>query len=419
MSKPLAYPSTPDIWDTALRQFHEVADIVGLGKGLREFLSMPEALHVFSVPVLMDNGVTEVFTGIRSQHSFARGPAKGGLRFHPEASVDEVKALSMWMTWKCAVVNIPFGGAKGGMACDFKNFSKREKERAARSFTRRIVPMIGPDIDIPAPDVNTTPEVMAWIADEYSHYVGHPEPAVVTGKPVDLGGSRGRVAATGRGLAYCVERYYENAGRELRGQTVAVQGFGNVGQWAARLLSEMGARVIAVSDSRGGIVDRKGLDVERAARLKCEGGKLTGGDEITNAELLKLDCDILVPEALECAIDARNAASIGARLIAEGANGPTTPDADNILTERGIGVIPDVLANAGGVTVSYFEWVQNRQRYQWSESKVNGRLRHTMRDSLDEVQKLATEKHVPWRTAAYMLAIKRVARAVEVNHPDF
>jgi glutamate dehydrogenase (NAD(P)+) len=412
---------TPNTWDIALRQFHDVADMVGLTKGLRDFLSMPEAVHIFSVPVLMDNGVTEVFTGIRSQHSFARGPAKGGLRFHPDVSIDEVKALSMWMTWKCAVVNIPFGGAKGGLICDYKNFSKREKERAARSFTRRTVRLIGPDIDIPAPDVNTNAEVMAWIADEYGHFVGHPEPAVVTGKPVDMGGSRGRESATGRGLAHCVERYYENAGRALKGQTVAVQGFGNVGQWAARVLEEMGATLIAVSDSRGGVVNRKGLNGGEACRLKCESGKLQGlpGDVITNVELLALDCDIFVPAALESAIHGGNAMSISARLIAEGANGPTTPDADAILAERGITVIPDVLANAGGVTVSYFEWVQNRQRDQWSESKVNDRLRHTMRDSLDEVQKLAAEKHVTWRTAAYMLAIKRVARAVEVNHPDF
>jgi glutamate dehydrogenase/leucine dehydrogenase len=398
-----------------------VADLLGINKALRDYLSMPEAVHEFSVPVLMDNGKTEVFTGIRSQHSFARGPAKGGLRFHPDVTIDEVKALSMWMTWKCAVVNVPFGGAKGGLICDYKNFSKREQERAARSFTRRLVPVIGPDMDIPAPDVNTTAEVMAWIADEYGHFIGHPEPAVVTGKPVDLGGSKGRESATGRGLAFCVERYCENAGREVKGLTVAVQGFGNVGQWAARVLAEMGARVIAISDSRGGIVDRKGLDVARCVDVKCQTGRLAGlgGEQISNDELLELDCDILVPAALESVINKGNAGRVSAKLVVEGANGPTTPDADEILTERGITLIPDVLANAGGVTVSYFEWVQNRQRLYWTETDVHERLRQIMRNSLDEVHKLTREKHVPWRKAAYMLAITRVARAVEMTHPDF
>jgi glutamate dehydrogenase (NAD(P)+) len=414
-------PDTPNTWDTALRQFHEVAELLGLSKDLRDYLSAPEAVHVFSVPVLRDDGTTQVFTGIRSQHSFARGPAKGGLRFHPGVSIDEVKALSMWMTWKCAVVNVPFGGGKGGLICDYKNFSKREKERAARSFARRLSRVIGPDIDIPAPDVNTGPDVMAWIADEYGHFVGHPEPAVITGKPVEFGGSKGRDSATGRGLAYCVERYFENLGKPLEGQRIVIQGFGNAGQWAARILASLGATLIGVSDSRGAVHCADGISTSGAVKHKLETGEVAGlpGDAITNAELLELECDILVPAALESVITADNAPRVKAKLIVEAANGPTTPDADRILHERGITVIPDVLANAGGVTVSYFEWVQNRQRYYWPEDKVHERMRQIMRDALDEVQNLAEEKQVPWRTAAYMLAIKRVAHAVEVNHPNF
>ncbi|MCA8916157.1 MAG: Glu/Leu/Phe/Val dehydrogenase [Planctomycetes bacterium] len=414
-------PDKPNTWDIALRQFHEVAETLGLSPGLRDYLSVPEALHVFSVPVLRDAGQTEVFTGIRSQHSFARGPAKGGLRFHPGVSIDEVKALSMWMTWKCAVVNVPFGGGKGGLICDYKTFSIREKERAARSFARRLAPVIGPEIDIPAPDVNTGPETMAWIADEYAHFVGHPEPGVITGKPVEFGGSRGRDSATGRGLAYCVERFYENEDKALEGQHVVIQGFGNAGQWAARVLSSMGATIISISDSRGAVHSTDGISVTGAIKHKVESGEVAGmpGDAIKHSEQLELECDILIPAALESVITKANAPRIKARLIAEAANGPTTPDADQILHDRGIPVIPDVLANAGGVTVSYFEWVQNRQRYYWEEEKVHERLRTIMRNSTDEVQKLAEEKNVPWRTAAYMLAIKRVAHAVEVNHPDF
>lgn len=414
-------PEKPNTWEIALRQFHEVAERLGLSAGLREYLSVPEAVHVFSVPVLRDNGETHVYTGIRSQHSFARGPAKGGLRFHPGVSIDEVKALSMWMTWKTAVVNVPFGGGKGGLICDYKSFSNREKERAARSFARRLTPVIGPDIDIPAPDVNTTPEVMAWIADEYGHFIGHPEPAVITGKPVEFGGSRGRDSATGRGLAYCVDRYYHNAGKPLEGQRVVIQGFGNAGQWAAKVLASMGATIIAISDSRSAVYVADGLSATGAVQHKIEAGEIAGmqGETIKHEELLELECDILVPAALESVITAENAPRIKAKLVVEAANGPTTPDADGILHERGITVIPDVLANAGGVTVSYFEWVQNRQRYAWPEEKVHERLRTIMRQSLDEVQDLAAEKDVPWRTAAYMLAIQRVAHAVQVNHPDF
>lgn len=410
-----------NIWDIAQSQFNNVAEKLDLDPALRAYMAEPEAVHVFSVPVLRDDGHTEVFEGIRSQHSFARGPAKGGMRFHPDVTIDEVKALSMWMTWKTAVVNVPFGGGKGGLICDYKNFSHREKERAARSFARRLAPVIGPDIDIPAPDVNTTAEVMAWMANEYGHYVGHPEPAVITGKPVELGGSEGRKSATGRGLANCVERYYENIDKRLDGAKVVIQGFGNAGQWAAKVLSSLGADIVSISDSRHVIYNPEGIGVAAAVQHKVETGGIEGlpGESIGHEEQFELECDVLVPAALESVITEKNADKIAAGLVVEAANGPTTPDGDEILTSRGITVIPDVLANAGGVTVSYFEWVQNRQRFYWPETKVHDRLRTIMRNSLDEVQKLAEEKNESWRTAAYMLAIRRVAHAVRINYSDF
>jgi glutamate dehydrogenase (NAD(P)+) len=318
-------------------------------------------------------------------------------------------------------VNIPYGGGKGGMICDYKSLSLRERERATRSFTRRIAHLIGPDLDIPAPDVNTGGLEMAWIADEYAKFAGHPEPGVVTGKPVEMGGSLGREDATGRGLAYCVSRYFENTGQTLAGRTIAVQGCGNVGRWAAHNLCALGARLIAISDSRGGVMNRSGIDPAAAVAHKNTTGQIAGltGDAIGNEELLQLDCDILVPAALESVLTDRNAPKVRARLIVEGANGPTTPEADRLLHERGIPVIPDVLANAGGVTVSYFEWVQDRQRYWWKEPKVHERLREIMSGSLDAVHQIAERERVHWRSAAYLLAVRRVAHAVEVGHPDF
>lgn len=408
-------------WKMAQEQFFAVAKLLDLPDAVRDYLAEPEALHVFTVPVLMDDGTTKVFTAARSQHSFARGPGKGGLRFHPGVTIDEVKALAMWMTWKCAVVKLPYGGAKGGMIIDYKPMSKREKERAARSFARRLAKVIGPDLDIPAPDVNTNAEVMAWIADEYANVVGHPEPAVITGKPIEFGGSLGRNSATGRGLAFCVQRYYENAKLKLEGQTVVVQGFGNAGQWAATVLESMGARIIAISDSRGGVRNAEGIDASRAIEHKAKTGAVEGlqGDKITNQELLVLECDILVPAALEGVITGENASDVKAKLVAEAANGPLTPEADRILHEKGTLVIPDVLANAGGVTVSYFEWVQNRQRFYWTEDEVNSRMREIMRRAVDEVQQVSTERKVDWRTGAYVLAVQRVAAAVQTGHPDF
>ena len=398
----------------AQQQFFNVADKLKLSPGMKAFLSEPEAVHVFTVPFMRDNGQTQVVTGIRAQHNFARGPAKGGLRFHPDVSIDEVKALAMWMTWKCAVVDIPYGGGKGGLIVDYKALSSSEKERLTRAFARRLTCVIGPDFDIPAPDVNTGSQEMAWIADEYGHFVGHPEPAVITGKPVGNGGSLGRGSATGRGLVFCVERFFENAGQSIKGKTVAVQGFGNAGQYAARLIAGLGAIVVAISDSKGGVHNSKGIEIGAAIGHKTKTGEVKGipGKEISNEELLALDVDILIPAALENQITGANAKKTKAKLIAEAANGPTTPEADTILFKQGVTVIPDILANAGGVTVSYFEWVQNRQRFYWTEDDVNSRLREIMRRSLDQVSRLAAENRVHWREAAYLLAVGRVAAAV-------
>lgn len=409
------------IWQNAQRQLYDVADRLKLSKGLCAYLAEPEAVHVVSVPVVRDDGRVEVLTGVRSQHSFARGPGKGGLRFHPEVTIDEVKALSMWMTWKCAVVNVPFGGAKGGLIVDYKQLSLREKERATRAFARRMLPYIGPDFDVPAPDVNTTPREMAWIAHEYGHHVGHPEPAVITGKPIEYGGSQGRTDATGRGLAFAVQRFYEEADLVLERQRVVIQGFGNVGQWAARVLSKMGAIIVGISDSQGGVYAEEGINVEAAIEHKEKEGAVKGftGLEVSNEDLLELECDILVPSALDGAIHEKNAKKIKARVIVEGGNGPTTPEADAILFKKGVTVIPDVLANAGGVTVSYFEWVQNRQRMYWPVQDVHSKLREVMRRATDEVCHVAKEEDVSWRIAAYTLAVERVAQAVKIAHPDF
>lgn len=408
-------------WQIAQRQFFEVADLLELDAGIRAYLAQPEEVHKYTVPVQMDDGATRVFRGIRSQHSTARGPAKGGLRFHPDVTIDEVKALSMWMTWKTAVVNIPFGGGKGGIICDYKSMSKCEQERAARSFARRLAPVIGPDRDIPAPDVNTYPEVMAWMADEYGHYVGHPEPAVITGKPVSLGGSLGRDSATGRGLVMCVERFHELTNKELKGATVVVQGFGNAGQWAGQLLEDLGAKVIAISDSSSGVLNPDGIEMKQAIAHKSSTGKAAGlvGETISNEQLLEIKCDILIPAALENAITEANADKVQAGLVAEAANGPLTPEADKILHKRGIPVIPDILANAGGVTVSYFEWVQNRQRFYWSEEDVNAKLRDIMCRAMNEVFDESSRRDTNLRVGAYVKAIERVAEAVQISHPDF
>jgi glutamate dehydrogenase/leucine dehydrogenase len=408
-----------DPWLVALRQFRHAADVLELSSGLRDLLCEPEAIHVFRVPWRGDDGSYQVCTGIRSRHSTARGPAKGGLRFHPDVTVEEVKALSMWMTWKCAVVDIPYGGGKGGLICDYKALSAGEQERITRAFARELSGVIGPDLDIPAPDVNTGPREMAWILDEYNTRAGRRQPAVITGKPVALGGSLGREDATGRGVAECIRHWCELSGEQVKGKTVAIQGFGNVGQWAATVLHEMGARVIAVSDSRGGAVQTTGLDVARIVRHKQDGGAVTdfANGHLSNEELIELECDILVPCALENAITAENATRVKARLIAEGANGPTSPDADSILHGRDVTVLPDILANAGGVTVSYFEWLQNRQGEFWPMEEVHRRLRDTMHRATGQVHQIVREKSVPGRIGAYLLGVARVAEALRAARP--
>ena len=404
-----------DLFQTAQKLLGDVARKLKVSSAIIDYLSQPEAIHIFSVPFTTDTGDIRTVRGMRVQHSFVRGPAKGGLRFHPDVTLEEVEALATWMTIKCAVVDVPFGGAKGGLVIDYNALSDGEKERVTRAFTRRLAPLIGPARDIPAPDVNTGNEEMAWIADEYARIVGHAEPAVVTGKPLECGGSHGRGSATGRGLALCVERYFEHLGKSVKGISVAVQGFGNAGQYAARTLAGMGANIVAISDSRAAIHNPQGINVTAAMEHKTKTGKVEGltGHKLPSDKLLELEVDLLVPAALQGAITAKNVKRVRAGLIAEAANGPTSPEADAALFKRGVTVIPDVLANAGGVTVSYFEWVQNRQGLIWPEHDVQTRLRETMRRATDEVLKEAAAHKCNWRTAAYRLAIGRIVKTLQ------
>ncbi|MBM4434198.1 MAG: Glu/Leu/Phe/Val dehydrogenase [Chloroflexi bacterium] len=365
-------------------------------------------------PVRMQDGVVKVFTGYRVQHNTSRGPGKGGIRYHPSVTLNEVKALAMWMTWKCAVVGIPYGGAKGGVVCDPKQMTQQQLETLTRRYTTEISLLIGPDRDIPAPDVNTNAQTMAWIMDTFSMHAGHTVPAVVTGKPLSIGGSEGRSEATARGAVYTIIEAAKTMGLDLDGARVVVQGYGNAGMYSARLMSELGATVIAVSDTSGGIFNAKGLDAAKVDAFKRETGRvqgLPGAERVTNTELLELDCDILVPAAIENQIGARNAGSIKAKIVAEAANGPTSPEADRILHYRGVMVIPDILCNAGGVTVSYFEWVQDLQNLFWREATINARLKEVMVKSFNDVLDLARKHKVDMRTAAYMLAVARVADA--------
>ena len=369
-------------------------------------------------PVKMDNGNVKIFTGYRIEHNTDRGPGKGGIRFHPDVTLDETKALAVWMTLKCAVVNVPFGGAKGSVACNPKKMSINELERLTRRYTSEISIIIGPESDIPAPDVGTNPQIMAWIMDTYSMNKGYSVLGVVTGKPLEIGGSKGRFEATGRGCAICTQLAARHLGFSLDKTTVAVQGFGNVGGTTARLLSEYGSRIIAVSDSSGGIYNAKGLDIRDLLHHKKETGSVIGfkaGDNITNAELLSMECDILVPAALEGTLCAPNASSIKAKTIVEGANGPTTAEADKILGENGIFIVPDILANAGGVVVSYFEWVQGTQCFFWREDEVNNRLQEVMDNAFHEVLEVSQREKVTMRDAAYMTAIDRIARAIQIR----
>ncbi len=405
-------------WKIALQQLDHAAKRLGLNPGVHEKLRYPERILTVSIPTRMDDGGLRIFTGHRVHHSLARGPAKGGLRYHPDVTLDEVKALAMWMTWKCAVVGIPFGGAKGGVVCNPKEMSDGELERMTRRFTSELMGVIGPDKDIPAPDVYTNPRTMAWIMDTYSTNVGYSVPSVVTGKPLSIGGSEGRDEATGRGCALVIGEAMKYLKMDVPGATVAVQGFGNAGTVTALLLARKGLKIIAVSDSKEGVYRSRGLDMEALIKHKQETGSVAGfpdSDRITNQQLLTLSCDVLVPAALENQITEENAGAVQAKIIAEAANGPTTPGADEILNDRGVFTIPDILANAGGVTVSYFEWVQGLQKYFWNESEVNEKLQDIICRSFGEVVSLHERERVDMRTAADMLAIGRVAEAIEIR----
>ena len=404
-------------YDLALENFDTAADSLELSQDIRAMIKYPERVLTVSVPVRMDDGHIHRFEAFRAQHSSVRGPAKGGIRYHPQVTLDEVKALATWMTWKCAVVNIPFGGAKGGVTCDPKHMSQGELERMTRRYTSAILPLIGPAQDIPAPDVYTNSQTMAWIMDTYSMTKGYPIPGVVTGKPISLGGSLGRNEATGRGVFYTTQCACEHLGMPLKGATVAVQGFGNAGSIAAQLLHEAGDKVIAVSDSTGCIYNRNGLNIPEVIHMKTLTGHVNGFPEseaITPDELLALNCDILVPAALENVVHAGNAATVRAKIVAEAANGPLTPAADRNLESRGI-FIPDILCNAGGVTVSYFEWVQDEQHLFWEAQDVYNRLERVMKTAFRDVLKIRLDRKVPMRIAANMLGIGRVAEAVQIR----
>jgi glutamate dehydrogenase (NAD(P)+) len=401
-------------FEAMMARYERAARLLDLEPGIDRILRHPEKEIIVAVPVEMDRGDIEVFTGYRVLHNTSRGPGKGGIRFDVGVTREEVRALAAWMTWKCAVVDLPFGGAKGGVLCDPFAMSSGELERLTRRYTAAIIDTLGPDSDVPAPDVNTNERVMAWIMDTYSMHARHTVTSVVTGKPVAMGGSLGRREATGRGCVIAAKEALAHLGMRMRGASAAVQGFGNVGSVAAQLLAREGGNVVAIGDRTGAIYDARGIDVDGAAAWVRAHTTLEGypnGERISNGELLTLDVDVLVPAALENVITSRNAAKIRAKIICEGANGPTTAAADAILEEQGAFVIPDILANAGGVTVSYFEWVQNRAAYNWPEDVVNERLTDIMRRSFAEVLRLAKERRVSMRTAAYMVAVNRVATA--------
>jgi glutamate dehydrogenase (NAD(P)+) len=404
-----------DALDMALDQFDAAAARLQLDAGVASMLRTCQRELAVNFPVKMDDGTIRIFTGYRVQHNLARGPAKGGLRYHPAVNLNEVRALAMWMTWKCAVVGIPYGGAKGGVIVDPKTLSRAELERLTRRFTTEISIIIGTNSDIPAPDVGTDAQIMAWVMDTYSMHMGYSDPGVVTGKPLSIGGSEGRVEATSRGVVYAIEQAAQRISLELKGARVVVQGFGNVGANAARILHEQGCTIIAVSDVNGAIFDPAGLRPADVVRFREETATVVGmprAQGITNAELLELECDILVPAAIEGQIHGKNAEQIKTRLIAEGANGPTTPEADAILARRGIVVIPDILCNAGGVTVSYFEWVQSRDAFFWTIDEVNAQLRRIIVRAYNEVARVAEDQSLTLREAAYLLAVRRVAEAL-------
>jgi len=401
-------------WESALKQLDDAARTMNLDPGVHEVLRNPRRALEVSVPTRMDDGSIRVFKGYRVHHSTSRGPSKGGIRYHPAVTLDEVKALAMWMTWKCAVVGIPFGGAKGGVVVDPGSLSMGELQRMTRRYASEILPFIGPERDIPAPDLGTNEQVMAWIMDTYSTREGYSVPGVVTGKPLSIGGSAGRQQATARGVMYITLATLKHLGMSVEDARVVVQGFGNVGGGTVDLLHEMGCKIVGVSDVKGGVYNADGLSPAGLRAQETAAGSITGyegGDSITNEELLELDCDVLIPAAIENQITDENAERVKAAVIVEGANGPTTPEADDILLDRGIPIVPDILANAGGVTVSYFEWVQDLQAYSWEEDEVNDRLRLIMEKSYVAVLNLAEEKKIPMRVAATMLGVGRVAEA--------
>ena len=400
------------IFGAMLEEFDEAARILNLEPGIWKILTHPKRQIIVSCPVQMDNGEIEVFTGYRVQYNITLGPAKGGIRYHPGVSLDEVTALAAWMTWKCAVAHIPFGGGKGGVICDPTRMSRRELEALTRRYIAEIIDAIGPEKDVPAPDVNTDEQVMAWVMDTYSMHVGHTTTSVVTGKPLEMGGSFGRHEATGRGVMIATRESVKHVGLDIKGATIAVQGFGNVGSISAELLAHIGAKIVAVTDLNGGVYNAGGLDVakliDHVKQQKTVAG-FSGGEPLVNEALFKLDVDVLIPAALENQITMKNAAGVRAKVVVEGANGPTTPDAHQHLHERGVLVVPDILANSAGVTASYFEWVQDRYGYFWTEKEVNERLEAKMCEAFNAVLQTSLKYHVDMRMAAYIVAIDRVA----------
>jgi glutamate dehydrogenase (NAD(P)+) len=410
--------SQKSAWAVAQQQFDLAAKRLNLDPGIAAVLREPRRQLTVHFPVRMDDGSTRVFEGHRVQHNLGRGPAKGGIRFHQDVNIDEVKALAMWMSWKCAVMDLPYGGGKGGVTVDPKQLSIGEVERLTRRFTTEIAVIIGPESDIPAPDVNTNSQTMAWMMDTYSMHAGHTVPGVVTGKPIALGGSKGRNEATARGAVICVREAASKIGLNLKGASVVVQGYGNAGSIAAKLIADLGAKVIAVSDSSGGIQNAAGLDLAAVDAHKKKTGSvvgLAGATAVSNQAILEIPCDVLIPAALENQITAENAAKIKTKIVAEAANGPTTPEADDILFANGALVIPDILCNAGGVTVSYFEWVQDLNRDFWEEEEVNLRLEKKMVRAFHEVYDMAQQQKSHLRTGAYLLSVQRVADAMSVR----
>ena len=406
------------IFGAMLQEFDGAARLLGLDPGIWKVLTHPKRQIIVSCPVQMDDGRIEVFTGYRVQYNITLGPAKGGIRYHPDVTLDEVTALAAWMTWKCAVAGIPFGGGKGGVVCDPTKLSRRELEAVTRRYIAEIIDAIGPEKDVPAPDVNTNEQVMAWVMDTYSMHVGHTSTAVVTGKPVVMGGSLGRREATGRGVMITTREAARHLGIDIKGATIAVQGFGNVGSVSADLLSQQGAKIVAVTDWKGGVYNAAGLDIPKLIAWTSEHKTVAGfadADALDPGAIFELDVDVLIPAALENQITAANASNIKARIVAEGANGPTTPDAHRHLHERGVFVIPDILANAGGVTTSYFEWVQDRHGYFWEEWDVNERLERKMQLAFQTVLDTSIQYRTDMRTAAYVVAINRVAQVTKLR----